>query len=322
LCFFKAADKKNESSFFYRTPMPTSQASQTARLMAMFRALETARPEKARLFTDPFAIHFLSPPMRLAIRAAERFPALQSRLAGFIDARWPGARPSGVARTAFIDNALRGALASGIEQVAILGAGYDSRAYRMAELKQVRVFEVDRAETQKLKRELLARVLRPMPQHVTFVKIDFLRETLRDALSKAGFDPKHKTLFIWEGVSHYLDSSAVDATMSFAGSCAAGSEIIFTYIHRGLLDGTGRFSVSPNVSRLLKEAGEPWKFGLYPEELHAYLSARGLEMVEDLGAVEYGARCMGASPNQMKGYEFYHVAIAAVRSAGGLDCQK
>jgi methyltransferase (TIGR00027 family) len=285
--------------------------------MAMFRALETARPEKARLFADPFAIHFLKLPMRFTVRATEKFSALQSRLARFIDARWPGARPSGVARTAFIDGALRAALTSGVEQVVILGAGYDSRSYRIAEMKGVRVFEVDRAETQRLKRELLARVLNPIPQHVTFVEIDFLRETLRDALSKAGFDPKQKTLWVWEGVSHYLNCSAVDATMRFAGSCAAGSEIIFTYIHRGLLDGSGRFCVSPNVSRLLKEAGEPWKFGLYPEELRDYLRERGLELVEDLGAVEYGARIMGASPDLMKGYEFYHIAIAAVRSARG-----
>jgi methyltransferase (TIGR00027 family) len=290
--------------------------------MAMFRALESARPQTERLFADPFAFYFLKPPMRFAVRAAQKFPAIQIRLARFIDGRWPGARPSGVARTALIDDALRSALTRGAEQVAILGAGYDCRAYRVAELKRVRVFEVDRAETQKMKRERMARVLDILPQHVIFVEIDFLRETLSDALLKAGFDPKRKTFFIWEGVSHYLDSSAVDATTRFAGNCAVGSGIVFTYIHRGLLDGSGRFSVSPNVSRLLEEAGEPWKFGLYPEELQAYLRERGLELVEDLGAVEYGARCMGASRDQMKGYEFYHVAIGAVRRLGGRDCQK
>jgi methyltransferase (TIGR00027 family) len=310
--------KKNEASFFIR--MPTSQASQTAQLMAMFRALETTR--RPRLFADPFAIHFLKLPMRIAIRAAEKIPPFQARLARFIDERWPGARTSGVARTAYIDNAVRSALAGGVEQVAILGAGYDSRAYRMAETQRVRVFEVDRAETQKLKRRLLARVPGILSQHVTFVEIDFLRETLSEALSKCGFDRKRKTCFVWEGVSHYLDSASVDATMRFAGSCAAGSGIVFTYVHRGLLDGSARFSVGANVSRLLEKAGEPWKFGLYPEELQTYLRDRGLELVEDLGAVEYGARCMGASKDQMKGYEFYHVAIAAIGDSGGRACPK
>jgi methyltransferase (TIGR00027 family) len=322
LCFFKAADKKNESSFFYRIVMKTSQASRTAQLMAMFRALESARPAGARLFADPFAICFLKRPIRLAIRVAEKSTTFQSRFANFIDQHWPGARPSGVARTVFIDRTLRGALASGAEQVAILGAGYDARAYRIEEMKSVRVFEVDRGETQRMKRALLARAPRLSLKHVTFVEIDFLRQTLGEALRGAGFDPQRKTFFIWEGVTHYLDSSAVDSTMRFVGICAVGGWIVFTYIHRGLLDGSGRFTVSPNVSRLLDKAGEPWKLGFYPEELPDYLHDRGLRLVEDLGAVEYGARCMGASAAQMRGYEFYRVAVAMIADAGDRDCQK
>ncbi len=302
--------------------MQTSEASRTAQLMAMFRALESSRPENVRLFADPFAVLFLKPPMRFAIRLAEKFPAFQVGLAKFIDQRWPGARPSGVARTAYIDRALENALATGVAQVAILGAGYDSRAYRMEQTRRVSVFEVDRAETQRRKRQLLARVPGLSLPHVTFVEIDFLRETLQHTFSAAGFDPRRRTFFVWEGVSHYLDSSAVDSTMRFVGSCAVGGGIAFTYIHHGLLDGSERFSVSPHVSRVLEEAGEPWKFGLYPEELQSYLGARGLNLVEDLGAVEYGARCIGASRDQMKGYEFYHVAVAAINGSGGRDCQK
>jgi methyltransferase (TIGR00027 family) len=293
-----------------------SQASRTAESMAMFRALESARPEGTRLFTDPFAVHFLRPSMRLAVRAAEKSPAVQTQLANFIDRRWPGARPSGVARTALIDRALREALGSAIEQVVILGAGYDSRAYRIDGMKRIKVLEVDRSETQRMKRERLSRVLRPMPPHVTFVEMDFLRQTLPEALASSGFESGRKTFFIWEGVTHYLDPDAVNATMRFVGSCATGSTIAFTYVHRGLLDGSRAFSVSPNVVRLLHKAGEPWKFGFYPTGLPSYLRARGLELIEDLGAIEYGALCMGAPKEQMKGYEFYHVTIATIGTAG------
>ena len=302
--------------------MEKSRASRTAQSMAMFRALESARQEGVRLFSDPFAICFLSRPMRLAVRAAEKSSVVQACLAKFIDQRWPGARPSGVARTALIDSVLRKELASGIEQVAILGAGYDSRAYRIEEMKRVRVFELDRGETQRLKRKRLARVLGRLPQHVILVQMDFLRQTLPEALVSSGFDPGRKTFFIWEGVTHYLDADAVDSTMRFVASCAAGSVIAFTYIHRGLLDGSGTFSLSPNVVRLLEGAGEHWTFGFYPEELPAYLRARGLHLIEDLGAVEYGALRMGATKEQMKGYEFYHVAVATVGTPGGGDCQE
>jgi methyltransferase (TIGR00027 family) len=259
--------------------------------------------------------------MRLGVRAAEKSLAIQAQLARFIDRRWPGARPSGVARTIFIDCTLRDALRSGMEQVVILGAGYDSRAYRIGEMKRVKVFEVDRIETQRLKRERLSRALGALPQHVTFVEMDFRRQTLPEALAPAGFESSRKTFFIWEGVTNYLDADAVDGTIRFVGSCAGGTEIAFTYIDRALLDGSRAFSVSCNVFRLLEEAGEPWKFGFYPYDLRGYLHARGLQLIEDLGAVEYGPRCLGATKEQMKGYEFYHVAIGTVGILGGGNCQ-
>jgi methyltransferase (TIGR00027 family) len=302
--------------------MKKSQASRTAQAMAMFRALESARPASIRLFTDPFAPLFLSVPMRLAVRAAEKSSAVQAWLAKFIDHRWPGARPSGIARTAFIDTALCAELASGIAQVVILGAGYDSRAYRIEAMKRVSVFEVDRAETQRLKQGRLASALKPLPNHAVFVDLDFLRQNLSEALGARGFTPRRKTFFIWEGVTNYLSAETVDATIRFIGSCAAGSVVAFTYVDQRLLDGSGVFSLGLNVVRLLKAASEPWKFGFYPEELPGYLRARGLQLTEDLGAVEYGARVMHATKDQMSGYEFYHVAMAAAGNAGAKGCQK
>jgi len=298
------------------------QASRTAESMALFRALESARAEGSRLFADPFAAYFLSLSMRCAVGLAARYPFVHAGLTRFIDQRWPGARPSGVARTVLIDQAFREALASGVEQVAILGAGYDSRAYRIDELNGIKVFEVDRGETQRLKRRRLSRIPHPVPSEVAFVEMDFLRQTLPEALASAGFRSSIKSFFIWEGVSHYLDSCAVDSIMRFVGRCAAKSRIAFTYIDRGLLDGSKAFSVSPNVLRLLERAGEPWKFGFDPAELPFYLSVRGLKLIEDLGAIEYGARCMGASASEMRGYEFYHVAIAEIGTVGGGSCRR
>lgn len=280
--------------------------------MAIFRALESTRPPDERLFTDDFAAMFLAPWMRLLIPLAERSALLRAGLIRWIDRRWPGGRTSGVARTSFIDRALGQALAAGMRQVVILGAGYDSRAHRIEGIENATIFEVDRAETQRMKRRVLMRRLRPFPPHVVFVAIDFMKQTLAEVLAAAGFNPDLKTFFIWEGVTNYLDEPAVDSTLRFVGKSAPGSRLAFTYVHRGLLDGSGAFSVSPNVRRHLKRAGEPWTFGFYPAELPPYLAARGLQLKEDLGAIEYGAVCMGASADQMKGYEFYHVVIAEV----------
>jgi methyltransferase (TIGR00027 family) len=322
---FLSFAKKNERSFFIGgsgPPVERSQASQTAQSMAMFRALESARPERSRLFWDAFAVHFLNRTMRVAVRAAEKSPAVQALLTRYIDKRWPGARPSGVARTVFIDRALGEALRSGIAQVVILGAGYDSRAYRIDEMNRTLVFEVDSGETQRVKRERVWHFSGLSLQSVKFVAADFLRQTVSEALASAGFDSLRETFFIWEGVIHYLAAEAVDSTLRFVGGCAKGSGIAFTYIHRGLLDGSGAFSMSANVVRLLEKAGERWKFGFYPDELSPYLRNCGMKLVEDLGAIEYGARFSGARREQMKGYEFYHVAIAKVGTAGGVKCRK
>jgi len=291
--------------------MKENQASRTAEMMALFRALESARPAGTRLFNDQLAVRFLRPWMRWGVRLSYYRP-VHAGLCRFIDRHAPGVRPSAVARTRFIDDALRHALSDGVEQAVLLGAGYDCRGYRIEGMNRVRIFEVDCRDTQLFKRLRLKEAAPPLPVQEVFVEVDFMRQALGDALAAAGFDRNRKAFFIWEGVTNYLDERSVDSTLRFIGSCAEGSGIVFTYIHRGLLDGSAAFSLSPNVARMLDRSGEPWTFGFDPKELPSWLRARRIELLQDLGAIEYGALVMGATESQMKGYEFYRVAVATV----------
>jgi len=102
--------------------------SWTAELMALFRALETARPHARRLFADPFAAHFLGVPFRLVLALAH-VPGGLAAISAIIERRWGGPFGAGVCRTRFIDDAFAAALARGVGQVVILGAGFDARAY-------------------------------------------------------------------------------------------------------------------------------------------------------------------------------------------------
>jgi len=79
------------------------------------------------------------------------------------------------------------------------------------------------------------------------------------------------------------------------------------------------FAGTRALAATLDRAGEPWTFGLDPAELSGYLAARGLTLVEDLGAAEYRARYMGAASRRMTGYEFYRAALAEVGPRGGDD---
>src|SRR5262245_52746300 len=204
--------------------------------MALFRALESAGPPRTRLFHDPFAIGFLRPALRAAV-VASRAPALGRLVPWLIDRRWPGARSSGVARTRLIDDALADAVRRGARQVVILGAGFDCRAYRLPGLDAVRVFEVDHPQTQAAKRNRFERRFGHPPRTVTFAAVDFDRQSLADGLKAAGFDAAVPAFFIWEGVTNYLSKEAVDATLRFIGSASPGSQVLFTYVHRGLIDG-------------------------------------------------------------------------------------
>src|SRR5512146_2420650 len=145
--------------------------------MALFRALESARPLSSRLFNDPFARSFLSPSLRIVTYLA-RVPLLDRMIPGLIDRTWPGARTSGVARTRLIDDLLTSALQEGIEQVVILGAGFDCRAYRIPGIARTRVFEVDHPDTLAAKLRRLQRVLGRVPAHVVFAEADFNLQTL------------------------------------------------------------------------------------------------------------------------------------------------
>jgi hypothetical protein len=83
-------------------------------------------------------------------------------------------------------------------------------------------------------------------------------------------------------------------------------------VHRGALDGSGLFADAEELLSELKKLGEPWTFGLDPNELPAYLRARGLELEQDLCAPEYRARYYGPPGRRYKGYHFYQVATASV----------
>src|SRR5580704_2303138 len=175
-----------------------NRSSRTAEHMAFFRALESQRPPRQRLFHDPYAACFLSPGFRKALRVAS-IPVLGRAIPWLADIIVPGARSSGIARTRWIDDALVEALARNIRQVVILGAGFDCRAFRIPELRAARIFEVDHPQTFATKRARLAPFIKDQPTSLTFVQIDFNRQVLEVVLRQAGFDPSQPSIFLWEG---------------------------------------------------------------------------------------------------------------------------
>jgi len=280
--------------------------------MALFRAIESAQPSRQRLFHDPFAPMFVSAPLRRVVRWST-IPMLASFLRGMIDRFWPGARTSAVARTRLIDDWIADSVRNGSQQLLVLGAGFDSRAWRLPILAKLPVFELDHAATAAERRRRIA-ALAADRSGVISIAIDFDRGQLPEVLSAAGFDPRIVTTVVWEGVTNYLTADAVASALSWVGTLASGSTLIFTYIHRDVLADPARFEGARNILMAVASAGEPWTFGMAPEALPRCLHSRGLRLLEDLGADDYRARYFGPKAHKMRGYSFYRTALATVAS--------
>jgi methyltransferase (TIGR00027 family) len=227
-----------------------------------------------------------------------------------IDTAWPGARTSGIARTRFIDDRLSRALREGFRQVIILGAGFDSRAYRMEELHSVRVIEIDHPETSRLKRSILERSLGRMPSNVQFLEIDFNNQSLEAEIRGIEFDPSLPTIVLWEGVTNYLTAEGVDATFRSLRLIATRCRVIFTYVDKAVLDPNASFEGATNAKARTESVGENWTFGFNPVELPKYTAQHGFRLVEDVGSQEYRMLYMPPRKRNLRGYAWYRIAVA------------
>jgi methyltransferase (TIGR00027 family) len=278
--------------------------------MALFRALESRRRGGPRLVEDPLAPAVLSGSLRTLVRGA-RIPFVRGAVEAVIDTRWPGARTSGVARTRLLDEWVLAAIRDGARQVVILGAGFDARAQRLAELRALPVVEIDREPVLARKRQVLASL--GIRESSTYLPLDFGREGLADALRRSTFDPDAAACFLWEGVTNYLSEEAVVGTLRDVASLAApGSRLFFTYVHRGVVDGTVDFEGAAATLAAVTRAGEPWTFGLYPDQVESFLAPLGYRLLEDVGSRDYRRMHLPAKPRYLRGYEFYRAAAAEV----------
>ncbi len=211
--------------------MKEGKASSTAEVIAFGRAVESSLPENTRLFEDPYAKSFLKPFFR-SLAGGYRLPGIRNICDSFVNsiAGIPGLLNMFSCRTIAIDNSLEDALNSGCSQVVNLGAGYDSRAYRIEGVERATYFEVDHPHTQEYKRKIIVKALGEIPSHVRLVPVNFNQDDLLDELQRGGFQVGMKTFYIWEGVTVYITGEAVDETLRFVvDNSTTGSRIIFTY---------------------------------------------------------------------------------------------
>jgi methyltransferase (TIGR00027 family) len=286
--------------------MKRNQSSLTAAGIATVRAIESEKPVRERICYDPYARRFVSSGLFYFVRFFARL--------GYADWKGPGVWESLAARERYIDDYLETCLTASLEQLVILGAGFDARPYRFEALKtRVKVFEVDHPATQAVKLKKLTAIFGARPAHVTYVAIDFDRESLADRLCASGYDEQSKTLFIWQGVTQYLTAAAVDTTLAFvAGHAGPGSSIIFDYVDATLLTGAPRHGEVSNMRRYRRLSGEGLVFGIPIGGMQAFLEARGFTQVQNADHVTLEKAYYGDS-RPRKVADGYAIASAVVR---------
>lgn len=278
--------------------MKADRPSRTAHFVTLGRAMADAGLSHVPDFHDPTARVFLTDKGKQSLTKTERAAREKGRSRGVDAAR---VMADFIAlRTSAIDTAVRDAIAGGATQLVILGAGYDGRAWRMSELAGVRVFEVDHPATQNDKRTRVADL--PVSAGiVSFVPVDFERESIESALDGAGHDHSLPTCWIWEGVVMYLTRAAMDATLaSVARRSAPGSTLIVNYhtAHRRFL-----------VLLMFRLLGEPQISAWAPQEMAADLQAAGFHVREDSGMAEWNDRFAQGDARVERG-SYMRIAIA------------
>jgi methyltransferase (TIGR00027 family) len=247
--------------------METGRASKTALRVAIRRAAHQMM-EHPRILDDPIAVPLLGPGFARDMERASHTVARDFR--AFM-----------ATRSRYAEDRLAEAVAEGVTQYVILGAGLDTFAYRNP-FPALRVFEVDFPATQTWKRAMLAEAGIALPGSLTFVPLDFEHKALAEGLAEAGFDAGSAAFFGWLGVVPYLTLEAFRATLRAIAQLPAGSAVSFDYaLAPETLSPVGRKAFDALAGRVAA-AGEPFQLFFTPQTLEAELRRAGFHRIEQL----------------------------------------
>jgi len=308
--------------------MDPQVASRTALGASLMRAVHT-RTDPYPLLNDPWGDRLVPASVRAGLYALARKldPTLpevadDATAGSAVDAflRASAAYAPVVTRSRYTEDALQRAVARGIRQYVLIGAGFDSYALRAPrETAGLVVVEIDHPATQALKRACIEQSGVGERDSVHYVAADLSTEDLGAVLRNAPLRIAEPAFFSWLGVTMYLDRDANRATLrAIASTAAPGSELVFTYIDQAALDAppaalTDRaLALRRHVARL----GEPFVSGFDPATLNAELAQLGYALLEDLSGVELVQRCDPGDLNGLEGSSHNRIAHARVAGAG------
>ncbi len=299
--------------------MQPDRPSATAEMVASWRALDALLPPERRIVHDPYARAFLGPTRGRLVDAAARLPARAlAALTRRLDRLVAGSMSFVLARHRALDELVALEAGRGLEQVVVLGAGYDSRSVRLAGLLEgTRLFEVDHPATAARKAALAPQVFADAPRAETVsVTVDFQRQSLEERLLACGFEPARRTAWLWEGVTMYLTEDAVRGTLAIVRRLSgSGSTLGFdTWSPPG--SGLPKLVLRdvPALAMALLYA-EPFVWSPAPERVRELLGEEGFALREQTARRPLLARYGGKPAWRLADLTHLYLWVAEVAAA-------
>ncbi len=286
----------------------TQKAAETGSGPTTVVAIEQHFPKGARIIHDDLAYRILPFGMRVYVRLT-RISWVRDWMVRISEKMTPGVWAIFPCRKRYIDDRVAEAAGGQTAMVVNLGAGFDTRAYRLPALAKVPVWEVDQPENIDAKRSRLRKVYGEVPAHVTLVPIDFDREELGAVLASHGYAADTRTFFIWEAVTQYLTEAGIQTTFDFLAKAPAGSRLVFTYVRKDFIDGEVLYGQEYLYKRLVLK-DKSWLFGIDPEDVADFIGAYGWRVLEHLGYEELAERYVKPTGRKLESTAIERVVYA------------
>lgn len=267
------------------------KAIKTSDAVSMVRAMMMLYPKEKRLYENHYSEKLLPLLYRFFLNKMRNPKKLESMMKKS-EKNSPGVMGWFFCRDRYVDDILNECLKNKeIEAIVNLGCGMDCRAYYIPGIEEISYYEIDHPTVIKNKMKKIEKIVGKLPDHVTYIPIDFQTQTIDEALKNAGYNLSSKTLFIWEAVTQYISKESIEGIFKYVAQAAPGSKVIFSYVIQSFFDGKySNDGIKNQAKRFRKKSNPIFISGFDPVKMKDYLSKYSLTLIEDIDSVKMQER--------------------------------
>lgn len=281
-------------------------AAKTGIMPTALVAIEQSFPKSQRVIDDALSVRMLPLGPRMFAHIL-RVRSIRDWLIGLAEKSDPGMWGGLLCRKRYVDDRVTASIDE-IDAIVSLGAGFDTRSFRLPSLSGIPIWEIDQRENVEVKEKRLRRSLGEIPANFKLLAVDFDNDDLATALASQGYSMGMRTFFVWEAVTQYLTETGVRATFNWLSRATPGSRLAFTYVRKNFLTGEVLYGWESGYKRFV-ETGT-WLFGMEPQDCPALLRDYGWKLIEDVDYEELARKYLGGTGRSMRATQVERMVFA------------